>query len=335
MVPTIMKDADTRKRQLYIGQRLNIILEGNDRVRIGMVEDYSPEEMYAMPSYPRAAWQQGIQKAFEQLETEYNEEVERTRVELTELSQELTQIALGKAPYDMRILHERYRSSQDSYSRLLICDVFGLREEPRRWSHQHEIAQPYISYVAYIGKGCKKVSRFEGEAFTYEAHKTGDSATITMKDEALAKALNIDMVGMIRITREYRITPEILAEYDEYIMNQYREYLLRQENRQRPQHALLVEALKHIFEVTAPLIAYDGENGSLRSQYELRWEVADDDRLMIQVTLHGRTERQSFTLDDYKSRFRVWWAQLLLTECKLMKEASLHPEDNLSYDIPF
>lgn len=41
------------------------------------------------------------------------------------------------------------------------------------------------------------------------------------------------------------------------------------------------------------------------------------------------------TIDDYKTRFRVWWSQLLLKECKMAKEASLNPENCRDGELPF
>ena len=52
MIPVIMQDAETKVRHLGSSRLLNIILHANDKVRIGIVRDYSPEEMISMPCYP-------------------------------------------------------------------------------------------------------------------------------------------------------------------------------------------------------------------------------------------------------------------------------------------
>lgn len=336
MVPTIMQEADTRKRQMHMWERLNIILEGNDRVRIGLVEMYSPEEMIAMPSYPREEWQQGILKAFDQLSNRYREEMEQKRAEMTQLSEELTQVTLGKTPYDAENLQRHYEDEvwRHAYVRQLLYDALGKELQPEKWEHQKEFFQPYITFLAGNSRS-PRVHRFEAETFIYEADTTGHDATITIREEALAKMLNVDRTSKIGNTSSISITAEMLTEYDGYIKQKYREFTLCQQRQQRPQHAQMVRMLRHIIEVTAPLIAYTGENATLRDNYKLKWGVEDDDSIMLQANFRDRSERQYFSTADYTSRFRVWWSQLLLKECKLAKEASLNPEAHLSPGSPF
>lgn len=336
MIPTIMQDADDRKKKMHMWESLNIILEGNDRVRIGLVESYSPEEMKTMPCYPREEWQQGIQKAFELLDNRYHDEIEQKRDEMTQLSEELTRIILGKTPCDASDLLSHYGDDamRDAYETALLYAALGKAWQPAKWVHQKELFQPFITFLAGSSRS-PKVSRFEADKFIYEADVAGLDATITMKDEAMAKMLNADMTSRIENPQSIRITPEMLTEYDGYIMQKYEDYLTCQQRQQQPQHAQMVDMLKHIIEVTTPLIAYTGRNTTIRDQSRLKWSVEGDDTIMVQISLPERTERQYFTLDDYKSRFRVWWSRLLLQECKLSKEASLDPASHLSPDLPF
>lgn len=332
MLPTIMQNAETKKHLLNRWQRLNIILEGNDRVRIGIVEMYSPEEMQALPSFLRADWQQGIIQAFERQENEYNETMNRIREEMTELSQELTQIIRGKAPYDAKSLRNYYYN--DIYTNMLLHEAIDEDLRKEKWQHQQEFFQPIITYLGGNNRS-KKLNRFETDTFIYEADATGNNATIEMKDEALATVLNIDRVSQLENVKDYHVTPAMLDKYNEYLKSKLIEYQTCYAERQRPRHALLVEELNHIIQVTAPLFTYMGDNETIRENYNLKWDITEDDKIMVQISFRGRAVRQYFSFDDYKSRFRVWWSQLLLNECKLTKDASRNPEILLNSDRPF
>lgn len=322
------------------GQALNIILEGNDRVRIGFVELYSPEEMHALPSYSREDWQLGIDKSLLQLKAAYDNEVEQIRDEMTALSEELRQIILGNAPINPDMVHERYSLKEKdpccSYEQVLLDDAFGIRQETKKWLHQEQLYQEtfYFSWIA-LDSDRKVTGRFEAKTFIYETTRTGKHATITMKDEALAKALNIDMVSEVASRKNYPVMKGMLREYDDFIAENYRRYLHCQAKRQQPQHQQLVEALQHIIQVTSPIVAYAGTNKTIQEKYSLSWKLEEDDRITVEARFCLGGGQQTFALEDYRSQVRVWWSQLLLKECKCAKERSIHPEDYLLPDLPF
>ena len=338
MLPVIMRDAKQLKKKLTAIQRLQVILEGNDHVRIGWVERYSPEEMLALPSYPREEWQLGIQRAFEQLDYNYNQKIENVRLQMVRLSEEMTQITLRKLPFDTYNNGKNYGvgPNYDAYSFLLTDEVFGNGLKHQKWSHQKELFQPIINYVAFQTKvQTLNHVRYEADTFIAEIDSMGKTATITMKDEVIAQALDIEPVCQIPDLKKHRLATEMFDLYDKYIKQKYEDHLFIDERLKRPQHRHLVEALKHIVDITSPLINYAGDYDFIQENYSLNWNVDSDDNIRISVKLRHNTKRESFTLDDYKSRFRVWWSQQLLSECKFAKEASLNPEQHLNNDQPF
>lgn len=130
MIPFIMQDAEKKVRQLGEDRRLNIILHDNDKVRIGIVKDYSPEEMMSMPCYPREQWQEGIRLAFASLEKEYVAELEAHRIKMQEWSDELSKIIAGKAPFSIEERSVNYCSKRrdDAYSKFVLDVALGGEE---------------------------------------------------------------------------------------------------------------------------------------------------------------------------------------------------------------
>ncbi len=224
MIPFIMQDTDKRIIQLGEFKRLNIILSRNDKVRIGIVQDYSPEEMIAMPCYPRSEWQQGITAAFEELDRQYTEEQRIHAIQMKEWSDELTQIALRKTPYN--VIERRLK---------------------------------------------------------YQIDKESDNQTDDMK----------------------------------------------------PSEQLLDKALMYIVDLSAPLVAYSGPNEIIRDHYAMLLSVDDNDRIKINVDTLQWWEPETFDLEDYEEKFRIWWSQLLLSECKYAKQCALDPEHNNPLYLPF
>ncbi len=131
MIPFIMQDAETKVRHLGRNRQLNIILHDNDKVRIGIVRDYSPEEMISMPCYPREQWQEGIRSAFASLEKEYAAELEAHRIAMQEWSNELQKIIVGKTPFSIVERQVKYSSDHldDTYSKLVLAAALGNEEE--------------------------------------------------------------------------------------------------------------------------------------------------------------------------------------------------------------
>lgn len=130
MIPFIMQDAEKKVRQLGKDRLLNIILHENDKVRIGIVKDYSPEEMMSMPCYPREQWKEGIRLAFASLEKEYVAELEAHRIKMQEWCDELSKIIAGKAPFSIEERSVNYCSKRrdDAYSKFVLDVALGGEE---------------------------------------------------------------------------------------------------------------------------------------------------------------------------------------------------------------
>lgn len=326
MIPYIEQLAPQAERYLMHSQYLDIILEGNDRVRIGFVMYHSPEEMMALPSYLREDWKQGIDAAVEKVREVFEEEVSKKKAEFEEFSKELTKAILGQTPCKDPYVRYQWKLGHYSYEELLLCEALDKDIDDRKWMHEKMLFEPIFSLISFTSRE-KKVSCYETDTFVYKMNKQGKRATIQMKDLHLAKTLNIDLESEFELVKYSKIIEKTLTKYNDYLKEVYRNCLHREERRKQPHHSLLVEAVKHIIQFTAPLIAYSGTNPRLLNKYNLVFSVSDSDTLLVTLE-HKRVKvSEQFTLDDFSSRFRVWWSQMLIKESKQAKEASLHPED--------
>lgn len=337
MIPFIMKDAQTWMRDLRYGQRLNIILDGIDKVRISIVEAYSPEEMMSMPSYPREDWQQGITAAFNKLEKEYAEKIERQAKEAREWSEELTRIVLGKTPYciDRNCINQNFGADDRKYITKLIKAAVGIPEEtdstPRKLEFFFMTKDKYTSNDEEETEECTTTAY---NAFSIEVNMQMRIATITLKDE-IANALNYERVTNIMIPDQAEIDESMLMMDDISLMDEYENYLTTQERLRSPLHQQLIEEVRYIIEQTAPLIAYTGTNQMIRLGYRLLMEIDDNDKIRVRAHFSDWNEAETFSLDDYRSTFRVWWSKMLLRECKNAKEHALNPKNDPLFDLPF
>lgn len=337
MIPFIMKDAQIWQRDLRYGQRLNIILDGNDKVRISIVEAYSPEEMMSMPSYPRKDWQKGITATFDKMEKDYAENLERQAKEAREWSEELTRIVLGKTPYsiDRNCINRHFGSDDRKYITKLINAAVGIPVEtnstPRKLEFFFMTKDKYTSNDEEETENCTtKVYN----AFSIEVNMQKRIATITLKEE-IANALNYERVTEIKIPDQTEIDGNLLKMDDISLMDEYENYLTTQERLKSPLHQQLIEEVRYIIEQTAPLIAYTGTNEIIKCGYLLMMETEDNDKIRVKAHFSDWNEAETFSLDDYRSTFRVWWSKMLLRECKNAKEQALNPKINPLLDLPF
>ena len=102
-----------------------------------------------------------------------------------------------------------------------------------------------------------------------------------------------------------------------------------------PQYILLVDEMKYIIQQTAPLIAYSGQNQTIRKNYKMYLYIVNDEKIKVKVQFSDWDATGSFDLESYQNEFRVWWSQQLLKECKYAKQCALNPEDNNPFDQPF
>lgn len=338
MIPVIVDDAEARKRYLVEGRRLNIILEGNDRVRIGVIEVYSPEEMKAMPVYRREDWHQGILAAFEAAKKKYDTELELCGRALREWSDELSRIVLGKAPYSVEQRPNCYLSYHaiDRYMYRLILAALGLPP-------QEEDATPRTRNFFIIPRGRRRAAEPDEQkrTLTYETFsavvdRPKRTVTITIKEE-IARFLHYEPVTVLKIRRDALITEEWLSDEDYTLQHEYSYALDLQQRERSALHPQLVEMVRYIIDQTAPLIAYTGTCcREIFREYEIHLTIDDNNRIEVGIRTSDSYKRETFELDSYRTAFRVWWSRLLLTECKRAKELALHPERGWPFDYgPF
>lgn len=125
-----------------IGQQLNIILEGNQRVRIGMVNDYSPEEMMELPSYPREQWREGIQRAFTGFKDEMQQMKEEFLSTFTPVFEAVKQVMAGQATHNELPNRRSIRlTTYEGVSRQLLADIYGDNQDSRSIDDEHSATE--------------------------------------------------------------------------------------------------------------------------------------------------------------------------------------------------
>lgn len=270
MIPAIMTNAEQRIQQLGVWRRLYIVLSGTDKVKIGIAEDYSPEEIISMSYYPRDKWQEGISAAFTALDIRYAEELAAHTLEIKEWSDELSQIVLGKTTYSIEEQRQNYhfRSNSDDYSQRVVSAALGMPDDD------------FLTFG--------------------------------------------------------NIGPEDLNGLSDVLNDLYSDYQETRQRMKRPLHKQLIDAVRYIIELTAPLIAYNGQNNTIKENYTIDLKVSPTDQIRVATQFSFETSAiEVFELDEIRSRFRAWWSQQLLKECKFAKQCVLAPEQNYPFDHPF
>lgn len=336
MIPFIMQDAENKEIHLGPYQRLNIILSGIDKVRIGIARDYSPKEMIAMPVYPRTEWKEGIRSAFAALEKENAIILELRTKELQLWSEELSMITLGKAPFCLEAKQINYSPlGDDSYTDAVLHSALGIKEEAHKETNKldaHFLTRGLLGMTANVDTSL----RYEYQTFGITFNTKERYAVITLKPE-IATALNYEIENKVKIPSNLKLNETTLQVFDYSLQDRYQDYMNAEERKQRPQHRLLVEEVKYIIQLSAPLLAYSGSNQNIRDSYFMSLTIEQDDTITLKVRLSNTYTDGSFTLDNYRTAFRVWWSQLLLMECKYAKQCMLDPAHNYPFevDLPF
>lgn len=336
MVPFLMQNADDKARQLGRDKRLNIILSRDDEVRIGIVRDYSPDEMISMPCYPRADWQEGIQSAFAELNKEYSAALQQHTIKMQQWSDELANIARRTAPYFIQKERPKVHTINEdhSYSQEMLDEALGKEVQSRNMNHPLDLSFLFNSFPE-TDLDIDPRQDFTFKYFHIDFDLEGKKAIITLKEE-IATALHYDIKNETRIpARKKKISSTMMEMFDSNLERSYNDLLLTEERKKRPQHQLLVEEIKYIIEQTAPLIYYSGPDSLIKDNYSLYIKVEDNDSITVKVPLSGFEAKGSFRLDSYQSKFRIWWSQQLLRECKIAKQHALDPTSGNPFELDF
>lgn len=336
MIPFIMEDAEKKRELLNYDQRLNIILKDENEVRIGIIRDYSPTEMIAMPVFPRSEWKEGIRSAFAALEQEYNRELEQRTIELQQWCDELSKILLGKTPFCVDAGRLHYSSQGfDTYTDLVLKSALGIEKKEQKATNKLDtylLTKGLLRKKADVDTSrCYDFPTFHISFCTEERY-----AVITLKPE-IAAALNYEIENKVKIPHNMKLDTVTLEVFDYDLQDSYHDYLAAEKRKLRPQHELLIEEVKYIIQQSAPLLAYSGTNQKILDLYSMNLLIEGDDTIRVMVDLCTRNESKSFDLDNYRTAFRVWWSQLMLKECKYAKECTLDPAHHnpFVYDLPF
>lgn len=265
------------------GMLLNIILEGNDRVRIGMVNDYTPKEMMQLPSYPREQWREGIRRALIEFRHMAQQKTEVFLSTFTPLFEAVKQIMAGNATH------------------------FELPQPGSLNLNMHEVISRQLFEDLYVGPHASRTSH--------------NKPTDQQQTEVILQT-DIDDPILLQVMRE-------AAAKD---AEKSRAFI------QSPDYQRVLEAIRLVVHTTAPLIAYNGPELSVKKHYKLYINLTDSNLLNVSVSMYD-FHRVSCQFDpaDIKRTFRPWWAKRQIEELKRLKLIHTHPYEYLTEqsDIPF
>jgi len=335
---------------------LNIIFDGNDKLRIGMVEQYTPKEMMSLPTYPRESWEEGIHNALEVQRNSYLQKVQGIHEAYEQMVQELKTAMSMKTPINNANALSLFRCCTTcySYTDILLCELLGGSIPPREvgywyskgllWGSSRSVEEvkedikQYTKVRDYSIKGIRFFADLEYCSLEYEEATPSIVLTLHKDVQELlelpptieAQAENEDGVGL----DIYRI--QLIESTLESAMKEYPKAL---ELRCQPMHKEMLSIVQSIIDTCGPLLLFLQSNPESQTNYYFHFFVQEDYSVLINiVSKNGSEYEKTFTPDDFTSKLRVWWHSIMIKEMKELKDISLHPEQMIherTEDLPF
>lgn len=353
MLPFIEEEGRKLHLAFQVQQsQLNIILEGNDRLRIGLVKDYTPEEMRRLPSYPRQDWMLGIHEAFDSLSRWFEYKLDERHEEYEGNIRELMGAMAPSAPVDPAYALPIFRKCADpfSYADLLFSEVLGGPIPPQDmgiWPNTamiHGQANRIGDIEAELSWNPKCKYRVEGSTI-YIDLKTF-SVEYDEVDQTALFTLNAKTAKLLPIQPSVQFGPNEgvtgldvfgLTNLDSILANTMRVFRKASKCRKQPWHPAMVSAFRTLVKTWTPMLVTRNEEGYIAENVEVMFYVNESQQIEIHFWIEQETQQQTFKLDNFENEFRIWWHTTLLKEVKRLKDLSYHPETtfDLFYDAPF
>lgn len=343
--------------QFYVNvneKLLNVILEGNDRLRIGMVKSHTPKEMQDLPSFLREDWKEGVMQALEGQKTEYEKKVNDRHEKYESSIRELTDLVTQRAKADTTVILNRFRNSTSpySYADLLFSEVLGgpippqslycWKPEGIMWSERRSIDDIIADidsspFEKFYYKAEKDKIRIKMQYFVLEYEENGPSAVMRLKEKA-RKLLGLEpTIEIYPSENNTGLDIYSIKSVDANIASAIRYLPKAQKYRKQATHPKMLAAFETLTQTLGPIVASIHPEGYLAQNYEFSFEAYHGNKIEISLYIEGKFHGARFKIEDFDSEFRVWWHTLLLQEVKRMKDISLHPEEAFlkSDDLPF
>lgn len=352
IIPYIKQEAPDYERALLIAKsKLNIIFEGNDKLRIGLVQNYTPQEMLSLPSYPRDDWQMAIKQTFEQEQDHYRQLLHERHLSYESQIQRLTQRIKMPQP-DKEILLPLIRSCYEpfSYTDLLVAEVLDIPFPPHElpyWDARQvlcgddrtveEVVSTIENYMTWRYTSSGPALHIDLKNYTVEYNEIEPHVVLRLKNH-VKQVLPIAPVIEATSDDEFVGLDIFMLDSIEDTLStaiqNYREALSR---RQEPLHEQLRSVIRTIVQTCSPLLVYFQQDTTETERGgNISIEIAPIDRIMLCVHT-GVTYEAVFNLANFDADFRVWWHMTMMQEIKRLKDHSLHPEQDfkVTYDLPF
>lgn len=332
---------------------LNVILEGNDRLRIGMVESYTPQEMQSLPSFLREDWKEGVIQALEGQKTEYENRLKALHEKYESNIHEVTDLITKRSEADTTVMLDRFRhcTSPCSYADLLFSEILGGPIPPNsiRYWHPRGIMRSdirsideiiaeidtYLDIPSY--KADKDKIKIKLHNYVLEYEENGPSVVMKLKDKA-RKLLKIEPIIEIPPNRDNTgLDVFIVKEIDAKLDTAIKQLPKALKYREQANHPKMLAAFETLIKTLGPIVASTNSEGYVAMNYEFSIEVYHGDEINLSFSAEQNYHNIRIKLENFDSEFRVWWHTLLLQEIKRMKDISLHPEEVFSRkdELPF
>lgn len=352
IIPYIKQEAPDYVHALLIAKsKLNIIFEGNDKLRIGLVQNYTPQEMLNLPSYPRDDWQKAIKQTFEQEQEHFRQLLHERHLLYESQIQRLTEGLKMPLP-DKETLLPLIRAWYEpfTYTDLLFSEVLDIPFPPHElpyWDARQallgedrtveEVVSMIDSYMPWQYKALGPSLYIDLKNYTVEYNEINPHVVLRLKNHVKQYLPIAPVLEATSDDENVGLDIFMLEHIDDTLSSALQDYQNALSLRQEPQHEQLRSVIRTIVQTCSPLLFYFKQDASEPELYgQISIEIAPTDRIMLRVYT-GATYEVEFNLDNFDTEFRVWWYMTMMQETKRLKDHSLHPEQDfkITYDLPF
>lgn len=352
IIPFIKQEAPDYQQALLVAKsKLNIIFEGNEKLRIGLVQDYTPQEMLSLPSYPRDDWQNAIKQTLEQEQEHYKQLLhERHMLYETQIQKLTERLKMPQPDKETLLPLIRPCYAPFSYTDLLVSDVLDIPFPPHElpyWDARQvlcgddrtveEVVTMIDDYMLWRYTTSGTTLYINLKHYTVEYDEIEPHVMLRLKDHVKQV---LPIAPVIEATSDNEIVGLdifMLEHIEETISVALQGYKTALSLRQEPQHEQLRSAIRTIVQTCSPLLVYFRQDASeVQMGGKLFFNFESPDQIQVSVTTSTPHEK-IFNLNNFDADFRVWWHMFLMQEIKRLKDHSLHPEQDfeVSYDFPF
>jgi len=353
MIPFIIEESSRQLLAIKVREsKLNIILEGNDRLRIGMVRYYTPAEMHSLPTYSRQDWMLGIHDTFESLRRWFDDQLDKRHAELENNIQEVREILKPATEVDASRALPIFRQCTDpfSYAEHLFLEALGGPVPPpdlSAWPNDtlimgsetriHEILENLRYYASIKHQVHGSTIHIDMDAITVEYDEIDHLVVLKLKEKPLK---------LLKLQPTIQLGPDdgfigldifALINLNSTIIDSMSSFRKARQCRKQPSHPAMVAAFRTLVKAWTPLLVNRKEDGYIDRNFKVKFRADGSQHIEICLSIGLAYQENCFNLETFENDFRIWWHTIFLTEVKRLKDLSYHPETTFdtSDDAPF